>query len=276
MAPQPLEPRHGRRIVGRNRLVVAHRDRQTDREVAGAGPEHLDGASVGGDEVVAGGQPALAVATARREHAAHVAHEAHDVRLVDRAGACDEIADVPGRLLAEAAEAIDDRWVGPATVDGRPPWGREVMEGHRRFETVLEAGRADPPVVVEGGGGELALLRLDAAPLDREPVGVEPERGQQGEVGRIAVVLVAGVAAGLDAPRARRLLPRPPVVVDVATLDLVGGGGGSPTEPGWKGSRHGGHASARGRGPAADLRRGLGARRKAGGNWVLDGLLPAV
>ena len=83
---------------------------------------------------------------------------------------------------------------------------------------------------------ELALLGLDAAPLDREPVVVEPEGGQQGEVGRVAVVLVAGVAAGLDAARAGRLLPGPPVVVDVAALDLVGGGGGAPTEPFGEGS----------------------------------------
>src|SRR5207302_11112028 len=105
---------------------------------------------------------------------------------------------------------------------------REVMEGDHRHQAVLVTAGTDPPIVVEGGEGPLAPLGLDTAPLQREAVGVEAEAGQHGDVLGIAVVLVAGVTARLDAAGAGLVLPDPPVVVPVATLDLVGGRGGSP------------------------------------------------
>ncbi len=40
---------------------------------------------------------------------------------------------------------------------------------------------------------ELSLLRLDAGPFDREPVGIEPQVGEQSYVLRIAMVVVASI-----------------------------------------------------------------------------------
>src|SRR5205085_9992230 len=81
-----------------------------------------------------------------------------------------------------------------------------------------------------GSAGELALLGLDPAPLQAEPVGVQPGAGDEVEVLPPPVVGVAGVAAGLGERRVLRVLPRPVVVVDVAALDLVRRRGGAPEE----------------------------------------------
>ena len=111
----------------------------------------------------------------------------------------------------------------------------------------LVAGGGHPAVVVEGHPRELPLLRLDPAPLEREAVGAEAEAGDQGDVLGIAVERVAGVAADVHAARRRVVLHGPPVVVDVAPLDLVGGGGGPPEEP--VGEGHLGHGAHRSGGP---------------------------
>src|SRR5438094_182227 len=83
-------------------------------------------------------------------------------------------------------------------------------------------------------GARPGPLRLDPAPFEREAVGVEAEVGEQIEVLGIAMIVVACVAARLAARRRGRVLPRPPIVVPVAALDLVSGGGGAPEEPGWE------------------------------------------
>src|SRR5947208_1184016 len=90
------------------------------------------------------------------------------------------------------------------------------------------------------GGAELRVVGLDAAPLERETVGVEAQVGEQTDILGPAVPVVAGVAARLLAGRGRIMLPHPPVVVPVAALDLVGGGGGAPHEA--LGEAAGGHA----------------------------------
>jgi hypothetical protein len=84
--------------------------------------------------------------------------------------------------------------------------------------------------VVERRDAELAVGRFDAAPLDREPIVGQSQRRRDADVLVEAVVAVAGVAARLLARAVRLVLPLPPVVVDVAALDLVGGGGGTPDE----------------------------------------------
>ncbi len=100
------------------------------------------------------------------------------------------------------------------------------------------------PVVLERGERPFPLLGLDAAPLHREPVGAQSERGHQVEVLGPQVPRVTGVPTGLEARRPRRMLEDPPVVVGVAPLDLVSGGGGPPQEPfGEVDARHLGHRS---------------------------------
>ena len=71
-------------------------------------------------------------------------------------------------------------------------------------------------VVGQGGPGDLALGRLDAAPFHREPVVVQAEAGDEVGVLLPALPGVAGVARGFGAARARRVLEGPPVVVGVA------------------------------------------------------------
>ena len=134
------------------------------------------------------------------------------------------------RELGEAGEAVAGLRAGPAAVVHQPARHREVDERDDRVQAPLAAAVDHAAVVVEGGAGELALLRLDPAPLEAEPVGVQAGAGHQVQVLAPAVVGVAGVAAGLGERRVLGVLHLPVVVVDVAALDLVGGGGRAPEE----------------------------------------------
>jgi hypothetical protein len=112
-----------------------------------------------------------------------------------------------------------------------------MVEGDHRQDAVLVAGGSHPAVVIERHQRELAVLRLDAAPLEREAVRGEPQPGDQSDVFGVAVEGVAGVAAHVGTAGGGVVLHRPPVVVDVATLDLMGGGGCPPEESVGKGDR---------------------------------------
>ncbi len=62
--------------------------------------------------------------------------------------------------------------------------------------------------------------------------------GQQGDVLAVAVIVVAGVARGLDVGTARHVLQYPVVVVDVAAFYLMRSSGGTPQECGGKSDLH--------------------------------------
>ena len=160
-------------------------------------------------------------ACGRGEQSPQVAHHRHDVGLVDRAGHPDAVAETFGDHFREAGEAVDDRGVGPTAVGGGPTRRGEVVQCDDRKQLAFVARVEDAGVVVEAGVGELALVGLDARPLDREAVRAEPEVAQDVEVLGVAVELVDRVARRLLARRPRRVLPRPPVVVPVVALDLV-------------------------------------------------------
>jgi hypothetical protein len=97
-----------------------------------------------------------------------------------------------------------------------------VVKRYDGSNAVLPTARHHAPVMVELSLGELPLFRLDAGPLDREPVGIESQLGEQSDVLGITMVVVTGIAGGLQAWRARSMLPGPPVAVCVTSLDLMG------------------------------------------------------
>ena len=107
-----------------------------------------------------------------------------------------EIAEVRRRPARRSGRSAPGRRAPPSRPASASQRGMgEVVEGHHRREPELVAGGAHPPVVVERGPRPLALVRLDPAPLEREPVGAEPEGGHQVDVLGVAVARVAGVAA---------------------------------------------------------------------------------
>ncbi len=164
------------------------------------------------------------VAQPGREHALSVAHQRDDLRLVDRGGERHQVAERGRDALAVAREALDRVGRQPAAGLRQPARQREVVQRDERRQAELLERAEHAPVVLERRRAELPRRRLDARPLERHPVRVLPQPGQQREVLGVAVELVDRVAGGLDAGRVRRVLPGPPVVVDVAALDLVGRG----------------------------------------------------
>ncbi len=97
-----------------------------------------------------------------------------------------------------------------------------MVEGHNGREAMFVAGRQHPPVMLQDCPGELAFLRLDACPLDREAVGVEAQLGQERNVIHVAVVVIAGIAGRLGKDRPGQVFEQPDVTVDVIALDLMG------------------------------------------------------
>ena len=157
------------------------------------------------------------------------------------------MATMLGSLIVHArrstgASASLARWqnapkrsaVSSATQPPRSATQRGVVKWWKRHDRVdagVEQRLPEGEVVVDGGRGPLPRLGLDAAPLDREPVVVETELAHDGHVLGPAVPRVAGVAARRRHRGTGRVLERPPVVVPVAALDLVGCGGSPPAEP---------------------------------------------
>ena len=80
---------------------------------------------------------------------------------------------------------------------------------------------SDLAVVLELGCLDLSFLRLDAAPLDRQAVGAVPEQLEQPKVVGEAMVVIAGNPRRLDGVGLRRVLVRPPIVVQVVAFDLM-------------------------------------------------------
>ena len=214
-------------------------DQRHARAQAGAA-EHLAGPVVQpeqrvGDALVGAGQAVDRLAA--HGHAAEHRLGGHEVGLVDR-GDVLGVGQRRRRELGEAGEPVAGLRAGPAAVVHQPARHREVDERDDRVQAPLAAAVDHAPVVVEGGAGELALLGLDPAPLEAEPVGVQAGAGDEVEVLAPAVVGVAGVAAGLGERRVLGVLHLPVVVVDVAALDLVRGGGGAPEEAVGEGAGH--------------------------------------
>ena len=69
----------------------------------------------------------------------------------------------------------------------------EVAQRENRADAALEAAVHEPVVMVEGRLVDGALLGLDAAPLHREAVGVEPHGGNAVEVVLPALPAAAGL-----------------------------------------------------------------------------------
>ena len=210
------------RLAAIGRLVVGHREREPDRDPRRPGPDGLDGQAVRDDEDGGAAIVQRFVDRPGREHPHLMRHAGDDVRFVDRAGPTQDRCEPLGRPVTELAEEVGGVGLGPSALVRQPSRGREVVEGDDRLDAVLEQRLAEPYVVVERRGRPLALLRLDAAPLDRESIGGESELGGDRHVVAPAVPRVAGVTARLDARAVGSVLPLPPVVVPVAALDLVG------------------------------------------------------
>ena len=211
-------------------LVVGHGQGQADRDAWGSGADGLDRHAVGSGEASGHGTRERKVPLPGWEHSGVPTHGRGDVRFVQCAGSRHDITQRLGHDATEAPEAFHGKVALPAALGRQPERGREMMEGHHRVHAALAQPDALASVVRQCSPGELALGGLNAAPLHREPVVVEPERRHQVRVLFPAVPRVAAIARRLGAAGARRVLEGPPVVVGVAPLDLVGGRRRAPRE----------------------------------------------
>src|SRR6185312_5051403 len=234
-------PGHGL-LAARRGLPRGHHDRQPDARLRTHALDRLDRPAVrrahdlGGPGTVRVLEQDDPILRRRRRlgDAQHAVQQAAEVRLVERAGIRDEIAEVTHGVLAEAGETVGRLRTLPAPARRDPARRGEVVERQHRRQPVLVTRIQHSPVVLERGSRELALLGFDARPLERAAVGAEPESGHERDVARVAVVVIAGIARHLGVGRGRQVLHEPAVVVDVAALDLVGRGRRAPQEPAGK------------------------------------------
>jgi hypothetical protein len=132
--------------------------------------------------------------------------------------------------VAVAGEEFRGAGAFPAAALQEPQRGREVVEGHHRCQAVLPARLQHPPVMVQGGHGKLAFLRLDPRPLQGKPVAGEAECGNERDVLAVPVVVVHGISGRLGEDRAGELLQEPGIAVDVVAFHLVACSGHAPKE----------------------------------------------
>ena len=133
--------------------------------------------------------------------------------------------------LDEAGEALGGVGRLPAAPGGEPPRRREVVEGDDREDPVPVAGRAHPAVVLERGerrtrprparsGSTRARSGTRRGPMSATSCTSSRQRWKESQASPL----------GSSGARRRVVLPRPPVVVDVAALDLVRRRGDAPDE----------------------------------------------
>ena len=192
--------------------VLGHRQRQADRARPGP-PARMASTALrwASTNTSLTRRRRSRVGLARREDAEQPADRGDDVRLVDRAG--------PGhrrrparRQRARRRRRSGRRSPGPpsrprsATQRGVVKWWKVTIGSMpcARSAVALAA------VVVDGGGRPLALLGLDPAPLDREPVASRDRSRRPGpRPRRPPVPRVAGVARRLGAADCPRCAPTP-------------------------------------------------------------------
>ena len=159
----------------------------------------------------------------RRQLQAHVG-------LIDGADIRKFAAQLLHHIADIALEVFNRGFYLPAALGNQPFGAGEVQQRRNRFHAVRLAAGNDLAVMLDFGRVELALLRLDARPLDGEAVGVQARIGQQFNVLLILIIMVAGNAARLGKAGVRQLLLRPVVGMNVVALDLMGGSGRADKE----------------------------------------------
>ncbi len=200
-------------------------------------PQRLGGEPVPEQQVMRGGGRGGGVVQPGGVLAVPVAVVGHHLRLVQRdppghpvtegLGADRGVLGEPLRGVAHRPAAVVLQFLGQIPVVERDH-GRDAVHG----EFVQQRA-----VVVQAlGVGRAAAAGLDPRPGDREPVGLQAERGHQRDVLPVAVVGVAGDVAGVPAADVARGVAervphrRAPAVEARRALDLVGSRRRSPGE----------------------------------------------
>src|SRR5690606_35422028 len=150
---------------------------------------------------------------------------------VDRAPQRDKVTERRDNLARVALKPADDLLVLPRTLLRNPERVGEVVQRDHR----LDAARSQPgdhlSVAPQRRIVPHARLRLDAAPLNREPVRILIKLNHAVEVFFGAVPPVARTACTLVLiDKSAFLLRCKPIVVREVTFYLVRGGGGPPPE----------------------------------------------
>jgi hypothetical protein len=204
--------------------------------------EDTVGEAVGLEQVRHHGERQAVVALRGRPHSFRPAAECVDLGLVHRAPPVDLAAELARAEAHERAEVLDGLGILPAAAVRDPQRIREVVERDQRAEAASLERLEHRVVVSDGGPVDAAALRHDAAPLERQAVRIVAVALREREVLVEALVVPARRAAHVAAVNAPRdPLEAPPVVLLVAALDLVGGGGGAPMESGWEAAQRAGH-----------------------------------
>jgi hypothetical protein len=156
---------------------------------------------------------------------------ARNVDFVNRADRFDQVAQVVGDFLGITAEFNGRVHVLPSTLADEPARRSEMVIGDNRFQAICQTGFAHAAIVIEGGGGETAVFRLHPRPLHRKAIAVKPQPGQQGDVFRVAMIMVNGITGRLGKNCIRQVFHHPKIAVCIIPFYLMGGRGRAPQKP---------------------------------------------
>src|SRR5713226_3294983 len=105
------------------------------------------------------------------------------------------------------------------------------MQGDHRLDALLAQLAQDVTVVPDLARIELTRRRLDARPLDGQPVGILVQLAQKREILAVAVVVIGRDLGGVAVcDPAGLLLELPPIAVAIVAFDLMGGTRSPPQE----------------------------------------------
>ena len=210
--------------------------RETDQRIR---PAALDGAvgqlvrasHVARDSV----QTGKVASKRRRKFADHPAVRGIDVRLVDGAPQSDQVPKLIDNSMHKRHECVRRAGGRPPALAGEPQRAREMVQRDHGLHALLAQLAQDVAVMPDLARVELARGRLDARPLERQPMGVLLHLAKEREILAVPVVVIAGDRRGIAVRDSARLLfELPPIAVAIVSLDLVGGTGGTPQEPVWE------------------------------------------
>ena len=150
--------------------------------------------------------------------------EAH-VGLIDGADVGKKVSQPLDHIFAVGGKFLDGSLILPSALLNEPFGAGEVQHSYDGFHAVFAAALQYFAVMLDLTLVKHTGLRLDPRPFDGEAVGVQPRACQKFDVLLIAVIVVAGVAAGLIEAGKLHVFHGPVIAVDVIALHLMGCGG---------------------------------------------------
>ena len=147
------------------------------------------------------------------------------VGFVDGAEIRNQAAQFLCNLPDIAGKRGDNIRLCPSAPGNQPGRAGKMMQRDNGGNAMLPAAEQHLTVMLNFFFVKAPLLRLDPRPFDAETIGIAAGSCQQGNILRVAVIMIAGFSTGLCEITVLYMLHQPIVAVSIIALHLVRSGG---------------------------------------------------